>query len=97
MDDADETHGLAPDKPKTNDELIDRLNTLVERTDFLKQELRDAADQFKFMNDNIHELRNTVTWLRRRLSLVLPEPNNCTKCGAKLTKASRRCACGHQN
>lgn len=88
--------------------LSKRLADLERHLESTDQHLADASKQFEYLSTKVDELaqvshnRHTklqgdVDWIRGRLATLLPEPNNCTKCGRKLIKASRKCACGFQN
>ena len=87
-----------------NDQLKTQLFDMQASIETTNQHLQDATYQFKYMRDEYEDMFQEyrrlvamVAWLRKRLAVLLPEPNNCTKCGAKLVRASRKCACGHQN
>ena len=77
--------------------LQERLEKITKDQEYITQHLDDAAAQFKYMKDSYDEQHDLVVWLRKRLASLLPEPNNCSKCGTKLIKASKKCPCGHQN
>lgn len=93
-------HKLLVDRIKALEDKQERLLDVVSKSDLnleaTNQHLKDTMDQFKFLTDTCDELHAEVKWLRKRLAQLLPEPNNC-KCGALLIKASKKCACGHQN
>jgi len=87
---------LSDDMDKLNAKTYESLSKIELGQETTNQHLEDTMMQFKSLNETYLETRGEVAWLRKRLASLLPEPRNCV-CGAKLIKASKKCACGHQN
>lgn len=74
-------------------QLTSQVSKLVQELEAQATHLKDATDQFLYLQDRIHACTQELGMFRKRLDRIDPQVKNCPKCHSKLMHPTRCHVC----